>query len=721
MLTYRHFYQSIGIIYLIAFLSLYSQFRGLVGYNGILPISNVFEKYHQSLDNQDVDVYFYEFLKHGNLLVLAPVFGLTVDCTCEVLLWFGMISSCFLSCGYINFVFYLISWLSYVSLVHAGQTFLSFQWDILLCETGFLCVLSTFFFRIEQSSIPMWNFRFLAWKLMLLSGVVKLQSRCPTWENLTALEYHFATQCIPTPLAWYAHQLPSFVLRIAVALTLLIEIPLTFLLVVPFPIVRRVGVVLQVLLQAMIFLTGNYNFFNLLTVTLMLPSWYDDEFKEDAVIRKADTCKTLVRRESSFPSTSIEDGPFVSTMTLLHGIHLSRYGKIVQYLISALFIAYSVNYFISFNIMLSTAQIAWRRPWDEIKPMMLPASLVVTYTCIFLLVCSFALEMKTLSSKISSIFVYAVIVLWYLLGVWILITMLFLSATNLETIEAPLPSYIPAFITTHRSFTRPFLLSSSYGLFRRMTGVGKDRSHPNHPHIRIPTVARPEIAIEIYNGSSWDPLEFHYKPTSLHKAPMFVSPHQPRLDWQMWFAALGQYQHHPWFISFIYKFIDPMADSIAPEILALIDKDSISSSTGDNRPVEVAQAIRAKLFDYDFTNFTSANWWKRSKPREYLPVLQADNPSILEFLEAYNLSPKAYKSSTLLYEDCLATDAKITPLLDNQQIISTKLRAIIHETSCSLILSERDYEKPWRSSYFKTMITLVLGLTLIRYARYIFK
>ena len=82
---------------------------------------------------------------------------------------------------------------------------------------------------------------------MFLSGVVKLQSQCPTWEGLTALQYHFATQCLPTPIAWFAHQLPPVLLKAGVAATLLIEIPYTFLLIAPFRTVRRIGVILQVL------------------------------------------------------------------------------------------------------------------------------------------------------------------------------------------------------------------------------------------------------------------------------------------------------------------------------------------------------------------------------------------------------------------------------------------------------------------------------------------
>ena len=84
-----------------------------------------------------------------------------------------------------------------------------------------------------------------------------------------------------------------------------------------------------------------------------------------------------------------------------------------------------------------------------------------------------------------------------------------------------------------------YQLTASYGLFRRMTGVG----------------GRPEVVVE---GSQdlhgpWREYHFLYKPGNVTSPPGFCLPHQPRLDWQMWFAALGSYQHNPWLISFVYK------------------------------------------------------------------------------------------------------------------------------------------------------------------------
>ena len=62
---------------------------------------------------------------------------------------------------------------------------------------------------------------------------MKLVSGDPTWRNLTALDYHFWTQPLPTPFAWHAVQLPHWVLVSATAMVLAIELGLVFLIFLP--------------------------------------------------------------------------------------------------------------------------------------------------------------------------------------------------------------------------------------------------------------------------------------------------------------------------------------------------------------------------------------------------------------------------------------------------------------------------------------------------------
>jgi hypothetical protein len=110
-----------------------------------------------------------------------------------------------------------------------------------------------------------WLFRLLLFRFMLLSGAVKLLSDDATWAEANALAYHFETQPLPTPLAWFAHHLPGSILAAGVYLTFLIELVFPFFIFLPRN-PRLVAGCSFVLLQLAILLTGSYNFFNLLTI-----------------------------------------------------------------------------------------------------------------------------------------------------------------------------------------------------------------------------------------------------------------------------------------------------------------------------------------------------------------------------------------------------------------------------------------------------------------------
>ena len=161
---------------------------------------------------------------------------------------------------------------------------MTFQWDILLLETGFISIFFAPLWYTElyesspATSLARELLRYLSFRLMVSSGLVKLLSRCTTWWSLTALHYHFETQPIPYYLSWYAHNLtPDVVKRYGVAITLFSEIVLPFLFYSPFREHRVFSSLCNMLLMLIIALTGNYNFFNFLTV-LLLMTVLDDQF-----------------------------------------------------------------------------------------------------------------------------------------------------------------------------------------------------------------------------------------------------------------------------------------------------------------------------------------------------------------------------------------------------------------------------------------------------------
>src|SRR5262249_51234911 len=118
----------------------------------------------------------------------------------------------------------VVCWVLWLSLCSVGQDWLSFQWDMLLAEAGFLSIFAS------ESLLVVWLFRFLVLRLMFLSGVVKLASGDVAWRSLEAMKYHYETQPLPTPLAWWMHQLPDTAQKATTASVLLIElaVPLLF-------------------------------------------------------------------------------------------------------------------------------------------------------------------------------------------------------------------------------------------------------------------------------------------------------------------------------------------------------------------------------------------------------------------------------------------------------------------------------------------------------------
>jgi hypothetical protein len=144
-------------------------------------------------------------------------------------------------------------------------------------------------------------------------------------------------------------------------------------------------------------------------------------------------------------------------------------------------------------------------------------------------------------------------------------------------------------------FLAPLRSSNGYGLFAVMT------------------TSRPEIVVEgSQDGVIWRAYEFRWKPGDPLRRPRFVAPHQPRLDWQMWFAALGAYEENPWLIRFLQKL-----QQESPEVVRLLAANPF--------PHGPPRFVRALVYDYRFTSRAeraqTRAWWKREPRGLYCPML----------------------------------------------------------------------------------------------------
>jgi lipase maturation factor 1 len=261
------FQRALAIAYIAAFASMAFQITGLIGHNGILPVDRLTS---------------YLKLAHEGFFTLGSFAWFnSSDAFLQGLCWAGVVSGCLVFAGVLTPLALICCWLLWMSIVNIGQDFLCFQWDILLLEVGFLSIfmapwrLFDWPFRKGKPAefstphiVSVWLFRWLLFRLMLESGLCKLNSGDITWSSLTALNYHFHTQPLPTPLAWFADKLPDFALQFSTLMTFVIELAVPFFVFLKQT--RVVGACLLMFLQVVIALTGNYAFFNLLTFALCL-------------------------------------------------------------------------------------------------------------------------------------------------------------------------------------------------------------------------------------------------------------------------------------------------------------------------------------------------------------------------------------------------------------------------------------------------------------------
>lgn len=250
-LTASLFLRLLALIYLIAFFSLYGQISGLVGPDGILPFDRLLQRAYQ-LDG---------WLAWLKLPTLFWFNASNLALQCAALAGCGF--SILLLLGRLQRLAAIALFVLYLSLYHAGQLFLSFQWDSLLLEAGFLAI----FLVSGPTLLLVLMYEWLLFRFRLMSGLAKLMSGDPSWANFTALQHYFETQPLPHIGAWYAQHLPTWLQQFGVGFTFFTELLVPFLIFLPRP-YRITAALLTIFMQLLIIATSNHAYVNLLVIAL---------------------------------------------------------------------------------------------------------------------------------------------------------------------------------------------------------------------------------------------------------------------------------------------------------------------------------------------------------------------------------------------------------------------------------------------------------------------
>ncbi|XP_014336168.2 lipase maturation factor 2 [Bos mutus] len=623
------FLQGVAAVFMFAFASLYTQIPGLYGPEGILPARRTLRPQGKGRWQQ--------LWETPTLLWEAPLLGLDTAQGLELLSLLGTVLAlgALLTRQLRHPLVYLLLWAAYLSVCQVGQVFLYFQWDSLLLETGFLAVLVAPLGLppnhkqapqgrpggvSPHEGLPFWLVRWLLFRLMFASGVVKLTSRCPAWWGLTALTYHYETQCLPTPAAWFAHHLPVWLHKLSVVATFLIEIAVPPLFFAPVRRLRLAAFYSQVLLQVLIILTGNYNFFNLLTLVLTTA------LLDDTHLAAKSSTSRRKRMPSSWPKA------LLAMLTLL--LELAVYGLLACGVVH--YFGLEVDW--EQHVVRSRTTFTFHQLSQWLKTVTLPT--------MWLGAASLAWELLT--------------ALWR----WVqvrgslrkLCAAVQLSVFGTATVALFLISLVPysymepsshgrLWTGAHRLFStvEHLQLANSYGLFRRMTGLG----------------GRPEVVLEgSYDGHQWTEIEFMYKPGNLSRPPPIVVPHQPRLDWQMWFAALGPHTHSPWFTSLVLRLLQ------GKEPVIRLVQNHVPSYPFHQQPPTY---VRAQLYKYWFSHpWEQGQWWRRQWVEEFFPSVSLGDPALDMLLRQFGLQdkspPRAGGSSNTLSQALHWVRKQLSPL-----------------------------------------------------------
>jgi hypothetical protein len=488
------FTRLLALVSLAAWLSLGVQVRVLIGSRGLLPVADLMEAVHARPDVSlyDLPTFTWWFQSDGALRA-----GIVL----------GVLLSLAALCGVARRACFALSTLLYLSYVTVTRDFLSFQWDNLLIECGFLAV----FLRTDRPApVAHFVFRLLLFKLYFESGIAKWRSPLRDWHDGSAMTYYYETAPLPTWLAYYAHHLPTWWHHFESRATLVLE------LVIPFAIfgprrARLFALAVFTLFQIVNAATANYGFFCYLAVVLGV--------------------------------FLLDDGDVVAART-----RLGRAGRVLPA---------ALRRFGGRLAALARSARVRRLPRLALPPLLKPRA-------------------AGWAAVIGA-------------GLFALVSA---ADAHLNFGES---GRALAFTQTLLEVNWRFRLVNTYHLFQSIT---RERIEPE-----FQTLATGPVQEREADDDAWSAQHLHHKPGDPTRRPDVVAPHQPRVDFRLWFYGLAFQRRPPGYVSTLLERLCEEPEAVQPLFRAPL-------------PAHPA-AVRLVFWQYQFTSpaeqRATGAWWRRTR------------------------------------------------------------------------------------------------------------
>jgi hypothetical protein len=545
------FLRALAAIYFSAFFSLLFQIKGLIGPHGILPAGEYLADVTQSFGLA-------RFWFAPSLFWISASSHALMTIT-----WLGLVASIAALFNLWPRLSFFACFVCFLSFVSTASDFSGYQSDGMLLEAGFLAL----FFAppgLRPGLAPkhpppraaLWLLQWEWFRIYFESGLAKLLSGDRQWRTLTAMDEYYQNGPLPAWPGWYVEHLPHLFHVATAAGTLAMELLIALMLFLP----RRARLVCFLIVtpwEIGVILTGNYAFLNYIVLSLGVL------LLEDTTLRSL--IPTRFRPATLIPAASRAQ-PLSEAVILSEGASApqSKDPRISPLPLSSPTPPQQ-------TVILSEGASA---PQPKDLPPIPPAHQITqlsAHTPTFTLP-----ELPILRISLTSIFT-----------LWIA------YATTARLVAIVLPnSPLP---TTPIAMLEPFRIANQYGLFAVMTR------------------GRYEIEFQGSNDNlTWTPYPFCYKPQALNAAPGLYAPYQPRFDWNLWFASLGEWRQN----QLVPVTEERLLDN-DPDVLALFRYNPF--------PQSPPKYVRAVLYQYWFTTLPekrlSGNWWRRQLLGDYAPTL----------------------------------------------------------------------------------------------------
>ena len=496
------FLRALGLIYFSAFYSLRFQIKGLLGPDGLLPASDYLQAVASAF--------------HAARFWFAPsLFWISSsDRALMLVCSVGIAASLLVVLNIYPRLTLFVCFICFLSFTAVAQDFAGYQSDGMLLEAGFVALffsppgwLPGLSRAHPASRASLYLLRWEWFRIYFESGVSKWTAGDESWHNLTAMDQYYQNGPLPTWIGWYVQQLPHGFHAFTVALTLMVELALVWMIFMP----RRLRIATFFIVTPFeigIIFTANYGFLNYIVLSLGF-LLLDDRFCEWVLPGSA---RHWIERAGTQKVPLPGPGP----------------------------------------------RSAWRR-WLIASGM---TAAGVCFASVFYVQTAKLLE--EVFPKIS----------------------LPQSAVNL---------------------LEPFRIAQDYHLFGTMT--------PNRYEIEFQGT---------FDGKTWTPYKFRYKPQDVDQAPGIYAPYQPRFEWNLWFASLGGWQQYRWVVW-------------TEERLLKADPDVLELFAGNPFPGGPPLRVRSVIYQYWFTDIeikrATGAWWRRQLLGDYAPQLEREPDGTIEMLQ----------------------------------------------------------------------------------------